>query len=85
MTPIIPIDVVESLKKAGDKNMETLKWQINDVMMIDNTRFLHGRNRIENITQRKILTYFGFLNFANTSNDPVQNARWRNPDWKLIN
>jgi hypothetical protein len=32
--------------------------------MLDNTRFMHGRNAIVDAEERVILTNFGFLNFA---------------------
>jgi hypothetical protein len=52
-----------------------------DIIMIDNTRFLHGRNHILNLNDRRILTYFGYLKFACDKQDPVINAPWRNPNW----
>ena len=81
---IVPDDLVETIKKTGDKLSEYIQWQAGDVMMIDNSRFMHGRTRITNIAERRILTYFGYLKFACPKQDPVPNARWRQTDW-LVN
>ena len=52
--------------------------------MLDNIRFLHGRNNILNLKDRRILTYFGYLKFACDKHDPVINAPWRNPSWASV-
>ena len=78
---MVPDDMVEAVKKTGDKLSEYLAWQKNDVMMVDNTRYLHGRTRISNLKERRVLTYFGYLKFACPKQDPVPNAPWRNPEW----
>ena len=79
---IVPDDLVEVVRKTGEKLTEYKQWQEGDVMMVDNTRFLHGRTRIHNLKERRILSYFGYLRFACTKQDPVPNAPWRNPCWR---
>ena len=74
---VVPDKLVESVKKIGDKIMVPIAWQANDILMLDNTRFLHGRNRIENKDQRYIITYFGFLKFAELDSEEARHARWR--------
>ncbi len=74
---MVPDNLVESVKKIGDKIMVPITWQANDILMLDNTRFLHGRNKIENTEQRYIMTYFGYLRFAKLDSDAEHNARWR--------
>ena len=78
---IVPDDLIEAVKKSGEKITVINKWQKDDILMIDNTRFLHGRNRILNLKNRRILTYFGYLKYACNKYDPVNNAPWRNPGW----
>ena len=80
---IVPSEIVEAIKKAGEKSTETINWRPNDLVMIDNTRFLHGRNKIQDLENRKIITYFGFLRFASKLQDPVPNSRWRDPAWQI--
>jgi len=78
---IVPDNLIETVKKTGEKITVSNQWHKGDIMMIDNTRFLHGRNRILNLKDRRILTYFGYLKFACNKQDPVINAPWRNPSW----
>ena len=51
-------------------------------MMVDNTCFLHGRTRILDLKERRLLTYFGNPRFAYPNQGPVPNAPWRNPYWR---
>jgi len=81
---IVPDDLIETVKKTGEKITVFNKWQKGDIMMVDNTRFLHGRNRILNLEDRRILTYFGYLKFASKKQDPVINAPWRNSNWEGV-
>ena len=77
---LIPDTVAEAVKKAGDRNTFSIKWQANDVIVIDNTRFMHGRNQINEPADRRILTYFGYLNFAEPDKSEEGEApRWRTP------
>lgn len=51
---IIPQFVLDEIKAAMDKHKLEVSWQKGDVVFIDNTRFLHGRNKIED-AKRSIL------------------------------
>lgn len=77
---IIPDGLVADLIKTADNIKEPVAWQANDVLMLDNTRFMHGRNKIEDPDNRNIVTYFGFLRFASPGLDEMPNARWRDVD-----
>jgi len=47
------------------KSITTLvEWEPYDLLMLDNTRVMHGRMPIENTEEREILTRFGYANFA---------------------
>ena len=52
---IFPNKMVESVKKNIEKLSEYNLWQKGDVMMVDNTRFLHGQTRIHDLRKRRIL------------------------------
>ena len=81
---IVPDNLIEIVKKTGEKITEFHQWKKGDIIMLDNTRFLHGRNNILNLKDRRILTYFGYLKFACDKHDPVINAPWRNPSWASV-
>ena len=50
----IPESIQNEIKQAMTKHQLAVKWQKGDVVLIDNTRFLHGRNAVLD-SQRKIL------------------------------
>jgi hypothetical protein len=45
--------------------------------MLDNTRFLHGRNTINDASSRLILSFFGYLKFAVPSVEETPHPPWR--------
>ena len=75
----VPKDLTDWVKRVGDSCTVPVKWKANDVLMLDNTRFMHGRREIKDTNHRYILTYFGFLNFAVPGAEEGANPRWRNP------
>jgi hypothetical protein len=56
-----------------------LRWQENDLLMLDNTRFMHGRNPIANPDSRRIYTQFGYLNFVPSDFPNLDKQVWRRP------
>ncbi|NQU62360.1 MAG: TauD/TfdA family dioxygenase [Rhodospirillales bacterium] len=72
----VPDRLVEAVKKISDKITVPIEWQAKDVAMVDNTRFLHGRNFVKDLDQRFIMTYFGYLKFADPPKGE-ENAPWR--------
>ena len=77
---MVPDELVESVKRISDNLATEIVWQENDVLMLDNTRFMHGRNEVLDVRQRYILTYFGYLKFAQPGGEEGENARWRKVD-----
>ena len=77
---IVPDHLVDSVKKTSDNLVAEIAWRENDVLMLDNTRFLHGRNKIVEFNKRYILSYFGYLKFAQPGEEEGDNARWRKVD-----
>ena len=73
---IVPDEAVAEVKEISDKLTFAHKWQAGDLLMLDNTRFLHGRNEILDIDERRILSYFGYLNFAELSEEQA-GMPWR--------
>jgi alpha-ketoglutarate-dependent taurine dioxygenase len=73
---IIPDDIVAAIKEASDALTTAVKWQTNDLLIVDNTRFMHGRNAISNTNERMIITAFGYVNF-NSLDDQGPTAIWR--------
>ena len=58
---IIPNEVCAEIKAVSDSLSVAHRWQKHDLLMVDNTRFMHGRNAVENPAERLILTQFGYV------------------------
>ena len=60
----IPDRLVDEIERITNSLASEIKWQKNDLLMLDNTRFMHGRNPIGDPETRRIYTQFGYLSFA---------------------
>lgn len=77
----VPEPWLRAIKRAGDALSAEVKWQSGDVLMLDNTRFMHGRTAIQDANERFIATFFGYLSFAVPDPEEPQNALWRKSDF----
>jgi hypothetical protein len=59
---LIPDAVIDEIEKVMDSLTEEVTWQAGDLVMIDNSKFLHGR-RAFNDDQRRIYSLLSYLNF----------------------
>ena len=73
----VPDQLLDEVKAVADALTAPIPWREGDVIMIDNTRFMHGRNAILNPRERRIASYFGYLRFAEPDADEIPNAPWR--------
>jgi alpha-ketoglutarate-dependent taurine dioxygenase len=73
----IPEDWLQSIKHAADCISAEFNWERGDVLMIDNTRFMHGRAAVIDESERRIATFFGYLSFAIPDPEEPPNAIWR--------
>jgi len=78
----VPEAWLQEIKATGDRLTAAVNWRVGDVLMVDNTRFLHGRTAIVDPGERVILTYFGYLNFAIPDPEEPANAIWRREDFE---
>jgi len=60
----VPDELVDEIEKITNELAHEIKWQKQDLLMLDNTRIMHGRNPIGDPENRRILTQFGYLSFA---------------------
>ena len=68
---------LEVIRAKAARLSASINWWRGDLLMLDNTRFMHGRNAIVNPAQRVIASYFGYLDFAIPNSDEMPNAQWR--------
>jgi hypothetical protein len=73
----IPEPWLQAIKATGDRVSAQVSWQPGDVLMLDNTRFMHGRTAIRDAGERLIATFFGYLSFAIPDPEEPPNALWR--------
>lgn len=78
---LVPEAWLQAVKAAGDRLAVPIDWQRGDVLMIDNTRFMHGRTAIVDAGERLIQTYFGYLSFAEPDPEEPPKALWRQRDF----
>jgi alpha-ketoglutarate-dependent taurine dioxygenase len=79
---IVPDDLVDHVKHVSDEITHPIEWSNGDIAVIDNTRFMHGRNLITDVAERRIATYFGFLKFASPDPEEGPDPLWRRPGFR---
>jgi hypothetical protein len=80
----VPQDLLETVKRIGDELATPITWRSNDMLMLDNSRFMHGRNAISDVAERRIVSYFGYLRFAMPGPEEPLNAAWRRPGFSEL-
>ncbi len=77
----VPDEWLETIRQIGDTLTLAVKWRQGDVLMLDNTRFMHGRTAILDNAERQIATYFGYLKFALPNPEEPADPIWRRTDF----
>ena len=73
----VPDSLLAVVKSVSDRLTAPIVWQKGDLLMIDNTRFMHGRTAIRDAEERLIASYFGYLRFAVPDEEEPADAPWR--------
>ncbi|SDC46980.1 Taurine dioxygenase, alpha-ketoglutarate-dependent [Sphingomonas sp. YR710] len=73
----VPDAWVEAIRVAARPITTPVVWQPGDLLMLDNSRFLHGRNAIADPTDRLIASFFGYLRFAPVNPEEPESPLWR--------
>ncbi|WP_159982518.1 MULTISPECIES: TauD/TfdA family dioxygenase [unclassified Novosphingobium] len=77
----VPEPWLQAIRAAGDQVGVAIDWQAGDVLMLDNTRFMHGRTAIQDARERIIATFFGYVGFANPEPEEPVEPLWRQRDF----
>jgi alpha-ketoglutarate-dependent taurine dioxygenase len=80
---LIPEAVAQEIKEVSDGLTVAHRWQRGDLLMLDNSRFLHGRNPVENVEERQIWTQFGYAGFLDDDDERLAQP-WRYTDDPLF-
>jgi len=59
---LIPNSVISEIKEVTGRLTEAIRWQSGDLVMVDNSRFMHGRREF-NDNRRQIFVILSELNF----------------------
>ncbi len=78
----VPDDWAEAARATGEDLTYSHRWQQGDILMLDNTRFMHGRRSVAHAHERKIVTYFGYLAGAPRSSEEPAKPIWRERDFR---
>ncbi|MBB5684660.1 TauD/TfdA family dioxygenase [Sphingobium boeckii] len=78
----VPEAWLQAIKATGDRLSVAIDWRAGDVLMLDNTRFMHGRTAIVDPAERLIASFFGYLGFAKPDPEEPVHAIWRREDFE---
>jgi hypothetical protein len=78
---VIPAALVEAVKQVSGRLTAAVAWQQGDLLMLDNSRFMHGRTAVQDPDNRLIASYFGYLKFAPPQPEEPADAVWRRGDF----
>ena len=81
LTPV-PEQWVAAVKQVSDGLTAAVGWQAGDLLMLDNSRFMHGRREVAMNDKRLIATYFGYLHGAEPDPDEPADPLWRKPGFE---
>ena len=79
---IVPDWIVDAIQAAADPITFNAEWQPGDLLILDNSRFMHGRNAITEPGDRLIASYFGYLNGVTQRPDEIANPPWRQANFR---
>lgn len=78
----VPDAWMETVKAVSDRLSVPIQWRKGDLLMLDNTRFMHGRNAITDPEDRLIASYFGYLKFALPNPEEPADPPWRSGQFR---
>lgn len=81
LTPV-PEEWLQAIHATGEALTAEVRWQAGDVLVLDNTRFMHGRRAITDAAERTIATFFGYVRFAVPDPEEMPDAPWRQGDFR---
>jgi alpha-ketoglutarate-dependent taurine dioxygenase len=80
---IISDAIVEEIGSVSEGLTVAHRWARGDLLMLDNSRFLHGRNPVSYVEEREIWTQFGYAGFLEDDDERLAEP-WRYTDDPLF-
>lgn len=70
-------DLVDVIRTTARSLTYSHRWMRGDVILLDNSRYMHGRRAIANPEERRIATYFGYLKGIDWREGEPPDPIWR--------
>lgn len=78
----VPDAWMASVREASARITYDVSWQVGDLLILDNSRFMHGRRAITDPDHRKIASYFGYASFTPRLAFEPADPPWRRENFK---
>jgi alpha-ketoglutarate-dependent taurine dioxygenase len=73
----VPDAWLEVVRETGDRLSVAIEWQAGDLLLLDNSRFMHGRTAVLPDDGRLIASQFGYLRDALRNPEEPADPPWR--------
>ena len=77
---LVSTELLEIVRDEAELITHEISWQKSDVLMLDNSRHMHGRRAIVKKDDRLIISSFGYLTFSHQSSHFIDGP-WRKEHW----
>ncbi|VWX46968.1 TauD/TfdA family dioxygenase [Novosphingobium sp. 9U] len=77
----VPEPWLQAIRATAERVGVAVDWRKGDLLMLDNTRFMHGRTAITDPGERLIATFFGYVGFAERDPEEPPQPLWRQRDF----
>ena len=78
----VPEEWMAAVRDAAARVTYDVAWQAGDLLILDNSRYMHGRRAITDPDNRMIASYFGYVGFAPRSAFEPVDPIWRRSNFK---
>lgn len=72
-----PAEWLETIRTVSAPLTHAHPWRRGDILILDNSRYMHGRRRITDPGARSIASYFGYVRFASAARIDFPDGPWR--------
>nr|WP_310523094.1 TauD/TfdA family dioxygenase [Polymorphobacter sp.] len=79
---VVPDAWLDVIKAVGDALKAAVVWQAGDLLMLDNSRFMHGRTAVVEDDVRLIASFFGYLKDAPVNPEEPEAPLWRKSNFR---
>lgn len=78
----VPETWLQAVRDAAAPITAAVPWQTGDLLILDNSRFMHGRRAIDEPRNRLIATFFGYLRDVARAPEEPEQPIWRRSDFR---